>query len=438
MKESRYNYYVNRGDKTICLNGISGKVFSMNKDEYSFLKKILNNSDLQKEKPTLTKWLLEKRFLVNSHSEEIDYIKYLNRKSVNSKYYNLVINPTQECNFNCWYCYENHLRGFMNEEVRSNVLSHIDFKLRKANFEQFSLSWFGGEPLLYFKKIVYPLSLYAKEKCLSEDILFSNSITTNGFLINEKLIGDFEQIDLRHFQITLDGNPETHNKIRNQKGTPSFDRIIRNCIYLCEQLTGSSITLRINYTDESIKTRFAEVLDIIPVNCRSHIAVQFQRVWQTYSSENVEGTTLLLERNENELKENGFRVSYNQNFSIFKGHVCYADRKNYAHINYDGNVYRCTARDYIPENALGKLMKTGEIEWVNEEMNQIDAKPYFETPLCMACDYLPLCGGPCFQKAMDALNTSQNVCVKDLLDSTVESFVINHYDYIKKCNKVLI
>ena len=38
MVESKYNYYIQNGNDTICLNGISKAVFSVNKSSFDFIK----------------------------------------------------------------------------------------------------------------------------------------------------------------------------------------------------------------------------------------------------------------------------------------------------------------------------------------------------------------------------------------------------------------
>ena len=438
MEASRYNYFTDYQGRIVCLNGISGKTFSVNKKEFVTLNGVLNEHNKQAENPSFTKWLLTNRFLVDNHSEETDYMMKLNRMSIEENYYTLVINPTQECNFNCWYCYEKHDPGYMNTEVLNKVKSHIDLKLKEKFFSNFNLGWFGGEPLLYFNKVVFPLSIYAKEKCGLENVSFCNTMTTNGFLINKKRIERFNEIDLRYFQITLDGDKSTHNNIRNQRGKPSFDRIIQNIIDICCLLKDSNITLRINYTDESIRTQFYDVLNIIPPECRKQIFIQFQRVWQTFSeNQQKEDAKKFLKENENILREIGFNVSHNHNYSIFKGHVCYADRKNYANINYDGNVFRCTARDYSSENSYGYLNEKGEIVWADEKLHNIDSKPYFDNKKCMECKFLPLCGGPCFQKALSLINNPENFCIKNLLDTDVETFIVQHYLNTKEYNGII-
>ena len=61
---------------------------------------------------------------------------------------------------------------------------------------------------------------------------FSNSITTNGYLIDDDMIEKFKEIKLNSFQITLDGYQDVHDKIRHpikqKEAMPkSYEMLIR-------------------------------------------------------------------------------------------------------------------------------------------------------------------------------------------------------------------
>ena len=163
-------------------------------------------------------------------------------------------------------------------------------KLVRHIFEQhevkhFMLGWFGGEPLMYFDEIVHPLSQYVKQLAAEYGAGFSNSMTSNGFLLTQSVRAKCPEINLNHFQITLDGDREAHNRTRNQKGMPSFDQILDNAVALVEAYPESSIKLRVNYNSDTIQADFAQILDGIPQDVRSRFWVQFQRIWQTYEKE---------------------------------------------------------------------------------------------------------------------------------------------------------
>lgn len=440
MIESNYNYYTLQGESMLCMNGVTGSVFSLKKEEFDFMKELMSDEMLQMKFPELTGKLIKTRFLTNNMAEEIDYLKGLNRRVNESGVWHLIINPTQDCNFRCWYCYEKHPKGYMEQDMVDRVKRLVGKIAVKDNMKRLTLAWFGGEPLLYFEQVVYPLSIYAKQCATKYDLKFTNSMTTNGFLLTEDIIDKCIEIKLYDLQVTLDGDREAHDKIRHQRGEPSFDRILQNCIALTNASPEVSIRLRINYNTKSIQNDFSRVLDCIPKRLRSQFRIQFQRIWQTYEKEGSdEMVKKVLDDNFAKLKESGFRLSFNTSYNIFKGILCYADRKNYANINYDGKVYRCTARDYTSENALGYLSEEGDIVWDKERTAGIGEKAFFDNPLCLECKYLAVCGGPCFFRWWSVFrkeNVTECPLTKIKVDTDLPTFIREYYNVANIRSKI--
>lgn len=132
--------------------------------------------------------------------------------------------------------------------------------------------------------------------------------------------------------------------------------------------------------------------------------------------------------------ENGFRLSFNTSYNIFKGILCYADRKNYANINYDGKVYRCTAQDYTSENVLGHLSEEGDIVWDKERTLGIGEKAFFDNPLCLECKYLAVCGGPCFFRWWSDFrkkNVTECPLKKIKVDTDLPTFIREYYNVVR-------
>jgi uncharacterized protein len=153
------------------------------------------------------------------------------------------------CNFKCWYCYETHIKNSkLSEQVLSNIKQFIT-QTAVAPLKHFTLSFFGGEPLLYFKKDVIPIIEHFTNECKQKDIDFNISFTTNGYLINQEFITFFKERNLScFFQITFDGYKEQHDKVRfihDNKG--SYETIIYNIKMLVNN--GFRVRLRINYTE---------------------------------------------------------------------------------------------------------------------------------------------------------------------------------------------
>lgn len=427
MVGSKYNYFINYGSDIICLNGISHKVFLVNKKSYDYIIQLIENKNGEQEKdPEITELLATMHFLVENNYDEINYFLKRKYEDMHSSLFHLILNPTQDCIFRCWYCYETHRHGKMSLDLMNRIKKLSINTLKKNDINEFMLSWFGGEPLMYFDSIVYPLSVFIKNEAERLGKEFKCNMTTNGFLLSKKIIEKCGEISLNSLQVTIDGDESQHNRTRNCNGKGSFKTIIENCICYCSYSKKNKLVLRINYTDEIIKTDFSKVLECIPMVIRPQIEILFKRVWQTYSDKEKKTPDGLLE-NMAKLHQMNFKMADRFDFQFIKGCICYADRVNYANINFDGKVYRCTAMDYNNHNSFGSLNEEGEIVWDNSKLHDIDAKPYILDTKCMECNLLPLCGGPCFMRKYQFITENTDYCKKDILDTGLEEFVINFY-----------
>ena len=433
-KTSKYNYFIENGGSVIYSNGLSNQCFSVKKIEHERLQLLLNDLiSFEINYNSVFLKFLDWGFIINDDIDEIDIIRYRNRKAtIESRDYNLVINPTLECNFNCWYCYENHPKGYMNKNTVELIKKHVDYMVEKRRIDSLHLSWFGGEPLLYFDEIVFPISSYAKEVCTSSNIPYSSSITTNASKINMDMIYKMISINMNDFQITIDGSPARHNKIRNEKGVPSFDLIMNNINRICELNEHSHITLRINYDDKTLKDNLLkEVFENIPTQYRKRILPNFQRVWQTFEKrgkdnlENVERTKIIQICN-----DLGFKFDSPSNaFQPGKYYKCYVDRFYHAEINYDGKVYSCTARDYSDDYVTGVLKETGELVWNETERVKRYSKATFENAMCLKCKYLPLGLGPCSQKIKETSKEHlKDLCYLSYTEVSPETVIIEYFN----------
>lgn len=116
----------------------------------------------------------------------------------------------------------------------------------KKQLKFFSLSFFGGEPLLYYKEIAKPLIDYISTVSKSKNVRFNVHFTSNGFLLNDAMIEYLKQYDCS-FQITFDGHRPLHDKTRFATlGHGSYDKILSNVA----KLTNARIhaVSRINFT----------------------------------------------------------------------------------------------------------------------------------------------------------------------------------------------
>ena len=73
-------------------------------------------------------------------------------RSLDPRALNLILFPTENCNFRCTYCYETYNGGLMPDAVVSGIKKLL--VARAPDLDDLSIGWFGGEPLLA-KTLVY-------------------------------------------------------------------------------------------------------------------------------------------------------------------------------------------------------------------------------------------------------------------------------------------
>lgn len=412
MKFSQFNSIVSIQDKYALYNSFHERVIFLEENLKEILKTAINNGvdTLLGIHPTFYAYLLEQEFIVDDLVNEIDKVKELCKIiDENHTSFFLTINPSMNCNFQCWYCYETHVKkSRLNEEIIGRIKQFIVHTANKDRMENFFLSFFGGEPLLYFSQDVIPIiNCYAKE-CHSKRIPLNISFTTNGYLINQDFISYFKENNLTcSLQITLDGYKEKHDLVRfvsSNKG--SYKEIIKNIHLLV--MNKFFVRLRVNYTDKNIEDTYkiAEDLMDLPHELREKFLLfDYHRVWQ---NEQVDDTNIALKKNVEKIRQLGFKASGKYSPNNVR-QSCYADKRNSVVINYNGDIFKCTARDFTNSNRAGFINENGELIWENEYLEQrMNAK--FNNRPCLECRILPLCNGGCSQHALEHLGGS-DYCV---------------------------
>lgn len=401
-KQSRYNYFIDYNNKKLLFNGLTGSGFCRSIVEYDKLLDMLKDMKTFKETfPNDFDRLKKLGFIIDESFDEVAYIRFMNKKRVfDNQNYHLIINPTLSCNFRCWYCYEDHSSGKMSNKIVRRIKKHIKYKVEVEKISSLMIGWFGGEPLLCFDSVVYPISIYAKNICKKNNIPYSCNITTNGYLINEEMLPRLRKIELFNYQITLDGNREMHNSIRNVLGKPSYDKIIGNINLLCNHIGNVHIHLRINYDADTFKDENVfSILDEFPSSIRKKITINTQQVWQ--SKDEVLNNKQIFCDFIKTAKKESYNVICGGELRIRTFYTCYASRINYANINYDGKVYKCTARNYTADNSVGILDNNGIIQWQKDKLSKMYSILPIENKNCLGCRYLPLCNGSCVQNFIE-------------------------------------
>lgn len=426
MKASRYNHILYSGEYGYWYNALSGCYFRLSNQLSRKAENLLSDLDLLENiaKPLYNK-LLTSGFILSSEIDELDEVRRKHYAAVHSKEYFLVILPTLNCNFTCWYCIQDHVHSIMSQSTFEAIKKHIDYMIKEKGITSLHLDWFGGEPFMFFRKIIKPLSLYAIEKCQLFNIPFINTSTTNGYFINEEVARDLSDLRFTQFQITLDGEKMFHDRVKFMKGCPSaFEHVLRNINNLLTLNTSAKVYLRINYTHTTLTRGIVnEVNEFISEANRLRVVITPKKVWQETVDKNFGP---ILQEILDDFEKYGYLVARGGISRSFTS--CYVNREYYNAINYNGNVVKCTACDDIhKEHTKGKLLDNGQIVWEDNYDVQCQSST-FENDRCRQCNKLPLCMGLCPRDSMNGLTHCKYDVIDDVFEDDLLDYLTHKYN----------
>lgn len=345
--------------------------------------------------PDLYRALCENGFLVENETDEaVLAMQKTKEKLASSGIFHLTVNPTLDCNLRCWYCYETHTHGrYMDEDTMKRIVRLADLETRKNDLHTVCLGFFGGEPLLKAYDIAIPLIREISRICSEREKRLNVNFTSNGVLLSEKLIESLADLDVDiHFQIPFDGGRRLHDKTKAMPGgNGTYEIVLDNIRRTIAK--GFSITIRCNYTAENIDS-FKELADDISTfseQYKDKISFSIQRIWQEKPTEG-------LTEKEQKIKE------YIQSKGFDKDTACqqllthcYADHDSSTVVNYNGDVFKCTARDFLRDNRTGILEADGSV--TETEKGRLYRTRKFCSE-CVTCRLLPVCT-VCIQKRIE-------------------------------------
>lgn len=424
MKESYYNHYIDQKKIILFYNSLSDAYLALDKKTSD--KFIINNklslSLLSNNFPNIFTSFKDNGFIVDKDVNEIVLFENMClMKRFSKKNYDLTINPTLDCNLKCWYCYENHIpKSKISNELLENIIKHLKYKSSIEPFETLNLKFFGGEPLLR-PHVINELIGRIKELSKEYDFKIHFHFTTNGTIIPKSILDKLNDCDVS-FQITIDGNKTNHNSVRvmkksgNERGT--YDLIIKNIKRIFNELDNSSVNVRINFSDETF-VQLKSLIHDLDFCDRKRIILSLQKVWQVDSNSIDKLRLFEFIRYANSKRFIVRYMTLNNNAGI----ACYADNYNQAVINYNGQVFKCTARDFSDENSEGVLYKEGIINWNTEKL--MDRMNIPIATNCKKCKLLPSCPGVCTQKRLE--NKDKILCALDK-DFTAQDYIIHNFN----------
>lgn len=145
----------------------------------------------------------------------------------------IVLKICSRCNINCTYCYMYnmgdssymHQPKFISTDNVILLANKIREHCKKYNLRKFSVTFHGGEPLLYGKSKMIKIIEILKE-IEHEELLLVIGIQTNGILIDNEWCEIFTKYKLK-IGISLDGIKSVNDANRiDFKGKGTYDKVI--------------------------------------------------------------------------------------------------------------------------------------------------------------------------------------------------------------------
>ena len=285
---------------------------------------------------------------------------------MNPRRLHLIILPTEQCNFRCTYCYEDFEIG----QMKPNTVEAIKKLLAKRlpGLDHLHLSWFGGEPLMA-KQIVSELNSFAQSGTSEHGVQFLSSMTTNAYGLDFATFNTMLGLDVRDYQISIDGDEDEHDKTRKLvSGRGSFSRIWNNLLALRSSPETFKITLRLHVHQKNIDSLHRLLPRLYAEFGSDRRFVIFLKAVGNWGGESVKQLSLLktpgeaiaaLKQSLDELGWFAARQSATPAAAVFN--PCYAAKPNSFVIRADGSLAKCTVAFSDPRNRVGQINDDGTL-----------------------------------------------------------------------------
>jgi uncharacterized protein len=388
---------------------------------------------------------------------------YLTQVSSDTSELNVTVLTTLQCNFACDYCFQgdhgdyNKFAEKMSLETAARVATWIERELDRVRPEKFVLTFFGGEPLLNLPVMYYLAErLWAASR--SRQVQQITTIITNGLLLTEDVVERMNLYGLKGVKITLDGDRDTHNRMRPLRGGQgTFDRIVDNMRRIagkCQIAIGGnfddssfeSYTALLGFLKEEFEGKLGKVnfkptvrtaedagvhtpktklsgkgLSLTPVKADGSLMKPLGGTCMTSAGAGTASTCDSCHSLDDQmtfLREETRRHGFNTPDGVHNG-PCHVHMKHAHTIGPDGSLYAC------PGFTGEKHMSTGHIDDRRDPLRdrareQFDRlSPWSE---CGDCAFIPVCAGGCIAASHMTLGDMNTpACHKRSYESAVIS-----------------
>lgn len=389
---------------------IPGYISFRKDEEYFYLKNEFNLGEIQLEnqyfdefkhiyeygvknvESELALFLNENKYLLKLGSAVEEFNGYF---SVFDKIYTVTVLPTEDCNFRCQYCYEDHVKQSMDESLFEKVVDHVKGVIEKnPQLEMLCFNWFGGEPLLRYDDMI-KLARTLKDVCDANQVGFGMGITTNGYLLDIQKVKEISSICKAYYQITLDGT--LHDKYRVLLGgKPTFETILHKLVDMKNSEYDFLVAIRVNVSEQSVDNEpfYKQIGQALGNDSRFVVLIR-----QIFNSHKDMGDIDLCDSNDvyqmnvDFASKYGFEIMSQNSSSLDQ---CYASQRNSVVFRPTGDLVKCTVELNAEWNQLGNVKEDGFKEQYNKTITNI-----YDDEKCVICSNVIDCSNmKCLKEKM--------------------------------------
>lgn len=418
-KLSVYNNIFQRNSAYYLWNTFSGAFIKLDATALEYISNFSGEADDSE----YFRILLQNGCVVKREYDELGKLLYDEKAitmEMNPKRIFFTIAPGLGCNYKCEYCFENERTSFrkMSPETQEALFKYVCARIdANKNLQRISITWFGGEPLLYMD-IIYPFSKRIIRYCEEHGVEYYSGMISNGRYLTPKNVALLEECRIGHLQISMDGMEKTYCKVKG--ATPEdFAAVIDNIVYAAPRLP---LAIRINvrggaieeanrlteyllsekHLDGKIKVYIAHVreYELLPNN------VLDQAGHKRFLESEKEYYSMFGKTGKYLLRSLEYRIPRRRGTTCIS--VCNAN----SCIGPDGEMYECEHHFGIKGLEVGSIFDGC---YYNDSYCRFLNFPHY--PRCMECSFFPVCMGGCMD---DKVNNRDMISCKEYQERLID------------------
>ncbi|NPD87610.1 MAG: SPASM domain-containing protein [Asgard group archaeon] len=319
------------------------------------------------------------------------------KKISSNDFHHIVINPTTECNLDCWYCYSKEFRKYNSEEIsleemEKTILYFADRKKENQSKSPLSISLFlSSEITLNFHVFLKIKVFIEKIKSNYSFDIFLFPPPTNLMEIDQSFVDYINDYGFLTVSVDYSNSNQIQKILENVEAFD--DKIIKHCI----------VPLHSGMNDlVEVYKRFMEVFDYVSLR-PVRVGENSKFPWGTDSSQFVDNElnvlcNQLIEMEDEELIKFLLSLGPSDYFRRYIQRVisrskllnrCSAGIKALA-VGPDSKFYPCSGFVGRKNFVLGTIKTGVNIDLISKYQNRFDSNT-----LCRDCSIKYYCGGFC-------------------------------------------